>query len=227
MKGTWLAAMLVVALPTAAFAADHRDGSTSTGEPAADINDVFAFLSDDGANLNLIMTVFPAADDASQFSDTVQYVFHVNSADNIGPLAGGQTETLIICTFAADQTAQCWAGADEYVTGDASLEAGITNASGRLTVFAGLRNDPFFFRLDGFNSARTTVRDAAGGLTFDEFGCPTLDADTANALVGLLQSGEDFFAPLNTLAIAVQIPIDVVTGGGDILGVWASTNRVP
>jgi len=226
MKRSWLIAMLVVALPAAALAADHRDGPTALEDPAADINDVFAFLSDDGANLNLIMTVFPAATAESTFSDGVQYAFHVNSGATIGAL-GAQTETLILCTFDADGMAQCWAGDSEYVTGDASAEAGIASESGDLRVFAGLRNDPFFFKLDGFNDARMAVRDAAGSLTFDEFGCPALDAGTATTLVGLLQSGEDFFAPLDTLAISVQVPVSVVNGGGDILGVWASTHAAP
>ena len=224
MRRTWLAAALAVGIPTAAFAADHRDGPAATEDPAADINDVFAFLSDDGANLNLIMTVFPAADESSAFSDGVQYAFHVNSGDNIGPLATSQEETLIICQFDAAGMAECWAGADEYAMGDASVATGMTSESGDLRVFAGLRNDPFFFKLDGFNAARAAVRDAAGSLTFDEFGCPAIDAPTSAALVAALQSGEDFFAPLNTLAISVQIPVSLVNGNGEILGVWASTH---
>ncbi len=227
MKRPWLIAILAVGLPAVGLAADHRDGPTATDDPAADINDVFAFLSDDGANLNLIMTVFPAATAESAFSDGVQYVFHVNSGASLAPLGIVQTEMLIICTFDVAGMAQCWAGDSEYVTGDASVEAGIASESGDLRVFAGLRNDPFFFKLDGFNNARMAVRDAAGSLTFDEFGCPALDADTANALVGLLQSGEDFFAPLDTLAISVQVPVSLVNGGGDALGVWASTHAAP
>jgi hypothetical protein len=220
--------LVVVALPTAAPAADHRDGPTALEDPAADINDVFAFLSDDGANLNLIMTVFPAADGTSEFSDSVQYVFHVNSGDTIGAL-GDQTETAIICTFDAEGMAECWGGEAEYLAGDASDEAGIASESGDLRVFAGLRNDPFFFKLDGFNDARMAVRDAAAAdlLTFDEFGCPGVDADLSATLVGLLQSGGDFFAPLDTLAISVQVPVSLVNGGWDILGVWASTHSAP
>lgn len=227
MKRTWLAAVLAVAMPTAALAADHRDGPTALTDPAADINDVFAFLSDDGANLNLIMTVFPAATAESTFSDGVQYVFHVNAGDSIGPLATGQAETDIICQFDADGMAECWGGDTEYVMGDASAEAGIASTSGDLRVFAGLRNDPFYFKLDGFNQARMAVRDAAPDLTFDAFGCPALNEGTSATLVGMLQSGEDFFAPLDTLAIAVQVPVSLVNSGGDILGVWASTHARP
>jgi hypothetical protein len=223
MKRIWLAATLALGIPTAALAADHRDGPTTTDDATADINDVFAFLSDDGANLNLIMTVFPAALEATELSDAVQYVFHVNAGATIGPLPGDQTETLIICQFDAGM-AECWGGDSEYVTGDASVEAGIDSESGDLRVFAGLRNDPFFFKLDGFNEARATVRDAADGLVFNDDGCPALNQETSDALVASLQSGGDFFAPLNTLAISIQVPISLVNGGGDIVGVWASTH---
>ena len=226
MKRTWLAALVAAGLlPATAWAADHTDGPAVIADPAADINDVYTFLSDDFQNLNIIMTLFPGADNGSEFSDQVQYVMHVESAGSIGALLP-QTETNIICQFDAG-TIECWAGDTEYVTGDASDEAGITSDSGDLRVFAGLRNDPFFFKLAGFNMARETVRDAAGALTFDENGCPGIDADTSAALIGMLQSGEDFFSPLDTLAIVVQVPVSLVNPGGDILGIWGSTHARP
>jgi hypothetical protein len=43
------------------WAADHMDAPAVTAEPAADINDIFTWMSADGANLNLVMTVFPSA----------------------------------------------------------------------------------------------------------------------------------------------------------------------
>jgi Domain of unknown function (DUF4331) len=139
-----------------------------------------------------------------------------------------QTETLIMCTFSADQTIQCWAG-DEYVTGDASGEKGLSSESGALKVFAGPRNDPFFFNLTGFNTAVQTVKDVAGDLDFDKNGCPALNAEQSALLVGQLQSTDDgpatdTFAGANTLALVVQVDKGLVSGGGPILGVWGSTN---
>jgi len=143
-----------------------------------------------------------------------------------------QTETTVVCRFddAVAQGVECWVGNDaaEYVTG--ATGGTLTTASGKAKVFAGLREDPFFFNLDGFNKARTTVNGAAGGLVFDAAGCPAVDAGTAGVIVGQLQSapaggqGTDFFLDLNTLAIVVEVDASLVNAGGPILGVWASTN---
>jgi Domain of unknown function (DUF4331) len=222
------AAAALVAVTSMTRAADHRDAPDVqvAANIAADINDVYAWMTEDATKLNLAMTVFPAADDGAQFSDAVQYVFHVNSSKGFGM---AQTETLIMCTFAADQTLQCWAG-DEYVTGDASAEKGLTSESGALKVFAGLRDDPFFFNLDGFNAAADIVRGAGAIPDADEDGCPDVPGDVAGQIVTQLGTAPkggkaiDFFAGLNTLAIVVQIDKELVTGGGPTLAVWGSTN---
>jgi Domain of unknown function (DUF4331) len=226
------AAVALLAVTSLTRAADHRDAPDVqvAANIAADINDVYTWMTEDASKLNLAMTVFPAADKNAQFSDAVQYVFHVNSSKGFGM---AQTETLIMCTFAADQTVQCWAG-DEYVTGDASAEKGLTSESGALKVFAGLRDDPFFFNLDGFNAAAALVQNA--GAIPDEDpadGCPDVPPEVAGTIVGQLgaapdsqdpETATDFFAGLNTLAIVVQVDKELVSGGGPILAVWGSTN---
>src|SRR5688572_12025418 len=79
-----------------AYAADHRDGPATTADPASDINDVFAWMSADGAKVYLVMTVFPAATSAARFSDKTLYVFHTSSQSAIGM---AQTAANIICRF--------------------------------------------------------------------------------------------------------------------------------
>lgn len=222
--GLALGALLV---PAAGFAADHIDSPAAVAEPAADITDLFAWMSADAAKVNLVLDVTPFAGADSKFSDAVQYVFHVNSSTGYGE---AQTETLILCQFNAAGAIACWAGADEYLAGDASAEAGLSSDSGALKVFAGLRNDPFFMEFTGFTQAVETVIAAASGLEFDDQGCPAVDEATSGVLVGQLQSGadgapaSDTFAGANVLAIVVQVDKAVVTAGGPILSVWASTN---
>jgi hypothetical protein len=175
--------------------------------------------------------VLPQAGADAAFSENVQYVFHTQSHAGFG--AAG-TPVDIICTFDAAKTIQCWAGADEYVTGDASAPAGISSASGKVKVFAGLRDDPFFFNLDGFNDTVSFVTANAGTLMFDEAFCPAIDANLSGVLVGKLSTdplstppggpAQDFFAGLNTLAIVISIDKTLLTGGGEIMSVWASTN---
>lgn len=232
MRKSWLLALCVAgaaALGPPARAADHRDGPRVLMDPSTDINDVFAWMSADGMKVYLAMTVFPAADAMSRFSNTAKYVFHLTSAPAYG--MPGMT-TRIICTFDMMQRASCWAGDGIHISGDASAPGGIANTAGSFKVFAGLREDPFFFNLDGFNAVRSAVIAAAPMLTFNMAGCPALDMPTSNALVGQLSSNpmmgmpvQDFFAGLNTLAIVVSIDKSLVTAGGPILGVWGSTNQ--
>jgi hypothetical protein len=237
MQKRWLfvaavgAGALTLALaegPQTARAADHLDGPAAQADKTTDINDVYAWM--ENGKLVVAVNVFPVADATSEFSDAAWYVIHVNSAAAYGM---AQTETTIICGFDAAQSATCWFGDDaaEIVQGDASAAAGLATASGKAKVFAGLREDPFFFNLGGFNDTRAAVVAAAGGLTFDAAGCPAVDAATSAALVGMLQGSNngagaavDFFASLNTLSIVVELDASLVNAGGPVLGVWASTH---
>lgn len=226
MKKIVSSALALALSGSTVWAADHLDSPATQAEPAADINDLFAWTSSDGTKLNLVLTVFPAATEAAMFSDSVQYVFHTTSGATFG-VAG--TPMDIICQFDMNQEIACWAGSEDYATGDASATAGVDSVNGKFRVFAGLRDDPFFFNLEGFRSVLSTVTSVAGSLTFDPAGCPTLDAATSASLVGQLSaapgggSAADFFAPLNTLSIVIEIDLDVVAAGGDIVSVWAST----
>lgn len=209
-----------------ALAADHIDSPAAVAEPTADITDLYAWMSSDAEKLNLVLNVSPFSSETSLFSDAVVYAFHINSSEAYGM---EQTETLLLCKFASADDIECWLG-DEYLAGDPSDEAGITNASGGLRVFAGLRNDPFFMEFAGFTETVSTVIGAASSLDFDAAGCPQLDEATSNLLVGQLQSGpegeaaSDTFAGANVLSLVVQVDKDLVTAGGPLLSVWASTH---
>lgn len=225
----WTGLIATFAMASTAMAADHVDGPGAVADPAADINDVYGFT--DANNLVMAMTVFPIADTTSKFSDTVQYVFHLDTGTQFGETTASMD---VICTFGADQAISCWAGDKDYVTGDASAQGGITSESGMLKVFAGLRADPFYFNLEGFNDAVSTVKGAAGGLTFDPAGCPGVDAATSGVLVGQLQGTNmgagpavDFFKTLNTLSIVVSIDRSLLTEGHSLVSIWSSTHQAP
>lgn len=221
------AAAALAAVATTAGAADHRDGDGVKMDPAADINDVYAFM--DGDDVVLAMTVFPFADANAKFSDAVQYVWHVNKSDAFGASPAGSTN--VICEFATDQTISCWFGTDDFATGDASNTNGIQSDGGMATVFAGPRADPFYFYLTGFNAARSAVLAAAGSLSFNGAGCPQLDAGTATTLQGLLQaasSANNDFATANTLAIVIRADKSLfVDAANPYFSVYASTHAKP
>jgi hypothetical protein len=219
--------LAIAAIATTAGAADHRDGDTVKLDPAADINDVYAFM--DGDDVVLGMTVSPFADVNTKFSDAVQYVWHVNKAPDFDGTPGGSTN--VICEFATDQTISCWIGTADFVTGDASNQNGIPSDGGMATVFAGLRADPFYFYLTGFNNARAAVLAAAGSLTFNPNGCPALGLTTATALqtalTATMQSDNDF-ATANTLAIVIRADKSLfVDATNPYFSVYASTHTKP
>src|SRR5438552_1272045 len=154
----------------AAGAADHADGPRASADPSADITDVFAWMSPDASRLNLVMDLVRNATPASRFSDSVQYVFHTTSKTRFG--APPSQEVDIVCVFNRAQKIHCRIGRRLEVAGDASDPDGITSPDGRVRVFAGLRDDPFFFNLAGFRATARAVAAAAGSLTVDGRGRP-------------------------------------------------------
>lgn len=223
-----ICALLLGALTTSAFAADHIDSPSAVAEPTADITDLFAWMTSDAEMLNLAIGVFPFAGAEAAFSPAVGYAFHINSSQGYGEDA---TETTLICAFADPTTIECWLG-DEYLSGDPRDPAGITSASGMIRVFAGPRNDPFFMENVGFNETVKTVVGAAPSLEFDADGCPAVDEATSGVLLGQLASGadgaaaSDTFAGTNVLALVIQVDKTLVNSGGPLLGVWASTHSL-
>lgn len=230
-KTRWLQGAIALALTLgapAAFAADHIDGFDA-GD-SADITDLYTWAS--GDKLVLVMNTNAVAAADAKFSDAVQYAFHLESST--GFMTPG-TKKDVICAFDTAQMIQCWVGdpagkADDTVKGDASATSGLTSASGKIRVFAGLRADPFYFNLEGFLDTVATVKTAAPTLTFDGAGCPALDAITATTLQTMLKStamgagaAENFFATLNVLSIVVELDKSLA-GDGDIISVWASTH---
>jgi hypothetical protein len=230
-----------------ARAADHLDAPGAKAAPEADITDVYTWMSADKAKTYLIMNVTPMATAASKFSAAVQYVFHINSSDAYGETDASKIKHVnLICTFDSGQKISCWLGpasasgvssTTDYVNGDASATTGLASTNKKFTVFAGLRDDPFFFNLDGFHATEALVEAAAAKPGFssivDGSGCPHLDAATAGALASQLAHDptggppKDFFSKLNVLSIVVSIDTTEVNSGGKIVGVWASTHRKP
>lgn len=185
LKGSVLLGLALAA--SAAYAADHLDGPAAQGAPEADINDVYTWMSNDNSKLILIQTVggVPGIDN---FSDAVQYVFHVGRGDAAPPAnlvmpPPAASTTDIVCEFDSNTAVACFVGtpgapAADFFTGDASAEAGAESTNGTFRVHTGKHADPFYFYLDGFSAARDLVVTAAGaGLlppaAFEPSGCVT------------------------------------------------------
>lgn len=226
----WLGAVALMASAPLAFAADHRDADSLNTDPATDINDVYAWMNN--GKVTMVMTVFPLADTTAKFSDSAKYVFHTRAGAS--GLAPSEPEVNIISKFNAAGQIELWVGDKDYIPlSDASVTAGVTSDSGMVKVFAGLRDDPFFFNLDGFKHTIDVVKGAAGGLTFDAYGCPDVGAATSAALVASLKGnidgtgpGADFFGGKNTLAIVVEVDASLITTAtAQQVTIWSSTNE--
>lgn len=220
--------MAVVSLLAAkGRAADHADSPTLSGNPMADITDVYAWMA--GSNLNLVMDVSPRDDGTRRFDPAVAYVFHLTSKPGLGVGAAGGAETRVILRFASNTSVQCWvtdaSGTKDYLTGDPSGIAGVASLLGRTRVFAGRRSDPFFFNATGFNMAISSLVPEAA-LSPDGAGCPTgISAVQAGQLRAQLAAGSDDFATANVMAIVVQIDRSLINvGTNTTVGVWGSTH---
>jgi len=207
----------------AAHASDHLDTPTVIADPAADIGDVFAWMSSDGRRLNLAMTIV-----AHRFSDRLQYVFHIDSGARFGETTA---TTSIVCRFDAANAAECWAGDADYVRGDASRSVGVDGQNRRFRVFAGLRDDPFFNNVKGTRAALGTAAVALqGGATADADGCPRFDTATSQSILDRWRHTDggpatNFLAGWKSAALVISIDLGVVDKGGKLLAVWGAIYR--
>lgn len=226
---------LVCAVTPRAHATDHLDGSGTSQvktDPATDIGDVFAWMDSTGGRVNLAMTVFPGATASSKFSTTTLYYFHSNSKVSATD-SSSDRELPIICSFSdgTPASAECWAGANEYVKGDASSTAGIVSASKKLQVFAGLRSEPAFWNRNGYNNAVALINTAQAAGVDAGAGCKPLAMAVRTPIFTALNqtTPTDTFgtaATRNTLAIVVSVDRSLLAPQGrPVLAIWGSTNK--
>jgi hypothetical protein len=214
LKKISLALTAVVACAaTYLIAADHIDapGITGTG---SDITDVYAFQSPaDEDNIVFVVNVqgllAPSATANASFDEEVMVEINIDnsaSKDNI--------EDLVIQAAFDDGKVKVYGPGEPGQKGSTStlltstaVEANISAYGGSplmgegngIKVFAGPRDDPFFFDLNQFKSI------IAG--TASSFNNP----------------GTDAFAGTNVLALVIEVPKSML-GAGPI-NIWATSNR--
>jgi hypothetical protein len=199
------------------FAADHIDApavtganSTSTG---ADITDIYAFQSPaDNSKMVFVMNVqglmSPAVTSAANFPGNVLYEINIdNTGDNVedlviqalvqngklrvygpvGPSSAGTSST-VRTNGTVTETSVTTYGSSSPLVG---------NNNG-IKIFAGPRDDPFFFDLARF-------KEIIGG-TQTSFRSP----------------GVDTFAGTNVLSIVIEVPKSLL-GTASTINVWGET----
>ena len=210
--------LTIGAAPFLTSAADHIDASAfgSLGSPGGafapnsvngerDINDVYAFQGADASRTVLVMTTNPAINlFGGKFGANVRYTINVdNDGDAVQDLAyvvrfdngaaGNQQYSVERFT---GRNAVTLANGNVRGTGSTAGN-GTASLKGDGRVFAGVRSDPFFFDLTGFVG------------TLFNIGADDLGVNPT-----------DFFTPLNTNAIVIEVPDDQLGGA---IGVWGQT----
>jgi hypothetical protein len=202
---------LVVAAAGIIYAADHIDAPAVTNKPT-DITDVYVFRAQNPDNMVFVANtqglLSPAATADAGFDENTLIEFNIdNNGDNV--------EDLVIQCIAKNGKMKVYGPAMPKVTGTISYlninklsvqtditkygqEAISATGDNGVKVFAGPRDDPFFFDLVRF-------RQVIAG-TASSFNNP----------------GSDTFAGTNVMGIVVEVPKSLLGSNGTI-NVWAES----
>ena len=210
-----LSALVAASLITGGIiiAADHVDTPAVTGQPT-DITDLYVFRAQDVNNLVFVANtqglLAPGSTAAAKFDANTVIEFNIdNNADNMEDL-------VIQCKYdAASNSMQVYGpilpsekGARSKLEGSVTASAVVTaygaaptiGTGGGIRVFAGPRDDPFFFDLNRFKLV-------VGGMA-----------------PGFNNPGTDAFAGTNVLSIVVEVPKTMLGGAGSI-NVWLEAKK--
>ncbi len=216
-KKLLLAVLTVSAFITGGIlvAADHLDSPTVSNQPA-DITDLYVFRGQDPNNLVFVGNtqgfLTPGTTGAAKFDANTVIEFNIdnngdaiedlviqckyNSSSNkmevYGPIAPSEKgiRSKLEGSITADVTVSAYGGA--VVTN--------TGASG-IKVFAGPRDDPFFFDLDRFKMI------------------------IAGTAPGFNNPGTDKFAGTNVMSIVVEVPKTLISSPTGKINVWLETKK--
>jgi len=217
-----LAGLICAGTGTSSRASDHLDTPSVTTNPQADIGDLYAWTSYTGRQLNLVLTVV-----GHSFSDRLEYTFHIDSGARFGHTT---VTTLIECRFPSRDQTECSVGAADSAAGDASRPEGLYGKHHRFRVFAGTRDDPFFNNVKGTRAAYQVAATALqGGVKADAAGCPGFDPATSTAIFDQWRhtsggAASNFLADWTSSAIVISVDLPLVTAGGPVVAVWATTS---
>ena len=207
-----LAALLVT--PRLLVASNHDDGELDLKGRALHTTDFFVFREQDqdpaasAGDLVFIMNVNPRSLPRQEynFSTNARYDIHVTRAANNDAMPTGKTDAMLRFEFGApakdgsqpikvsavrdgvtSASAMGAARTTPLAAAGAPIVTAVHVAGGTISVFAGLREDPFFFDVEQFFRVR------AGALGM-------------GPKAGFRTPGYDFTAGYNVLSIAARVP---------------------
>lgn len=209
------AAIAAIALSVSGWliAADHIDSPAVTNQPA-DITDVYVFRGANPDNLVFVANtqglLSPASTANAHFDENTMIEFNIDNN-------GDATEDLVIQCIAKNGKMKVYGPFAPSVTGTTSYlginnftaqvditpygQPAIINEQQGVKVFAGPRDDPFFFDLVRFRQI------IAGTAT--SFNNP----------------GNDTFAGTNVLGLVVEVPKSMLGATNGSINVWGETKK--
>lgn len=243
-----LAAVLAIAILAAAVslyavrptrASDHQDSPVTLGRPGADITDPYIFPSPTNKNnVVVVMNVHPLipAGASAYFSHGVVYQMNFDtSSENTKTPSPTITRDLVVQftvnNDSAGQRVQVYGPGPApstgnttqliQKTGDGPINQPFT--AGKMKVFAGEREESFFFDLSRFymilpnrdkgRMARSCLPNNLGGKDT----CPEGFRPPGQA--------QDFFTNYNVLSIVAEMPRSMLANGhGGKIAYWSTTN---
>jgi hypothetical protein len=197
-----------------AIAADHIDAPAVAGG-TSDITDFYAFQGNDGESIVFVANVqgflSPGATAAATFDENVMVEFNIDTNGDaiedlviqavpknskmyfIGPVSPSQTGTV------SQFEAKNFKGANSVQITSYGSNAIVKSKKG-ISVFAGPRDDPFFFDFGQFSAI---LGGTAGGFN---------------------DPGADTFAGTNVMSIVIEVPKSML-GGGTSINSWVESKR--
>ncbi len=220
-KKLLLTGLVAAALVTGGiiYAADHKDTPTVTGQ-SSDITDMYVFRAADPNNLVFVANtqglLSPAASATAKFDANMLLEFNIDTN-------GDAIEDLVIQGIydAVSNTMNVYGpvapsekGLRSKLEGSSTVSVAVTaygaaapvtatSASG-IKVFAGPRDDPFFFDLTAFKHI------------------------VGNTATAFDNPGVDAFAGTNVMSLVVEVPksmLGTVTAPGGVINVWLETKK--
>lgn len=204
-----MAAAVVIVSGSLLMAADHIDAPAVTGQ-ASDITDVYVFRAENPDNLVFIANtqglLSPMNTANAKFDENTMIEFNIDNN-------GDAIEDLVIQCIAKNGKMKVYGPFKPSETGKTSY-LGISNFTAQVDitpygqpaiigeqkgvkVFAGPRDDPFFFDLVAYQNV-------------------------LNGASGFNNPGADTFAGTNVLGLVVEVPKSMLGGNGSI-NVWAES----
>ncbi len=194
------------------YAADHLDAPAVSNQ-ATDITDIYVFQGENTSNLVFVANtqglLSPSATGAAKFDEKTLIEFNIdNTGDNV--------EDLVIQAIVMNGNMRVYGPYKPDATGSKSIispsafsvqakvtpygQAAIIGEENGIKVFAGPRDDPFFFDLNQFKKI-------IGGMAS-----------------GFNNPGTDAFKGTNVMSIVVEVPKSKL-GGSGTLNVWAESKK--